>query len=211
MTTPHWPLITERLELRPVTPGDARAFLAWRSLPQVARYMFQPAWTPQEAERRLTNWSGAPFSLPGDVLVLAVVDRTGGDVIGEVLLKWARGARQAEVGYGLRPSAAGVGYATEAVRAVLDLAFGTYGFHRVFARVDEENTPSARVCERLGMRCEARLVESDLRPDDGEWATELNYAILDREHAAATRVRDGARDREVAGARERSRERARER
>jgi RimJ/RimL family protein N-acetyltransferase len=192
VTTSHWPLITERLEIRPVTPGDAPAFLAWRSRPEVARYMFQPPWTPEVAARKLADWSGAPFTLPGDVLVLAVVHGARRDVIGEVLLKWAPGAGQAEVGYGLRPDAAGAGYATEAVRAVLGLAFGTYGFHRVFARVDEENTPSVRVCERVGMRREARLVESDIRPDDGEWATELNYAMLAREHAS----REAAPDRE---------------
>jgi RimJ/RimL family protein N-acetyltransferase len=182
VTTPHWPLTTERLQLRPVTPDDAEAFLAWRSQPAVARYMFQPPWTPEFAARKLADWSGAPFSIPGDVLVLAVVDRAGRQVVGEVLLKWATGAGQVEVGYGLRPDASGAGYATEAVRAALDLAFGTYGFHRVFARIDEENTASARVCERLGMRLEARLVESDIRPDDGAWATELNYAILAGEH-----------------------------
>lgn len=184
MTTSHWPLITERLELRPVTPRDARAFLAWRSRPEVARYMFQPPWTREVAERKLADWSGAPFTMPGDVLVLAVVDRAG-DVVGEVLLKWAPGTGQVEVGYGLRPESSGVGYATEAVHAVLGVAFEVYGFHRVFARIDEENTPSARVCERLGMRCEARLVESDLRPDDGRWATELNYAILAHEYRPA--------------------------
>ena len=184
MTTPYWPLTTERLELRPVTPEDAGAFLVWRSRPEVARYMFQPPWTREVAERKLVDWSGAPFTMPGDVLVLAVVDRAERRVIGEVLLKWAPGTGQAEVGYGLRPDVAGVGYATEAVHAALGLAFGTYGFHRVFARLDEENTPSARVCERLGMRLEARLVESDLRPDDGVWATELNYAILASEHAS---------------------------
>jgi RimJ/RimL family protein N-acetyltransferase len=184
VTTPHWPLITERLELRPVTPADADAFLAWRSRQEVARYMFQPPWTPQLAARKLVDWSGAPFSMPGDVLVLAVVDRAGRDVIGEVLLKWAPGTGQAEVGYGFRPDVAGAGYATEAVRGALGLAFEVYGFHRVFARLDEENTPSARVCERLGMRLEARLVESDIRPDDGAWATELNYAILASEHGS---------------------------
>jgi RimJ/RimL family protein N-acetyltransferase len=184
VTTPHWPLTTERLELRPVTPADADAFLAWRSRPEVARYMFQPPWTPEVAARKMVDWSQAPFTMAGDVLVLAVVDRAGRDVIGEVLLKWAQGTGQAEVGYGFRPEVAGAGYATEAVRAALDLAFEVYGFHRVFARIDEENTPSVRVCERLGLRLEARFVESDIRPDDGAWATELNYAILASEHRA---------------------------
>ena len=186
VTTPHWPLTTERLELRPVTPADADAFYAWRSLPEVARYMFQPPWTPDLAARKLVDWSGAPFTMPGDVLVMAVTRRASGDVIGEVLLKWAPGTGQVEVGYGFRPDVAGHGYATESVRAALGLAFDVSGFHRVFARIDEENTPSARVCERLGMRLEARLVESDIRPDDGAWATELYYAMLAREHQLST-------------------------
>ena len=173
-----WPLTTDRLALRPVAPDDAEAFLGWRSRTEVVRYMYQPPWDRPTAEAKLRTWSSAPFEDVGDVLVLAV--EMDGDVVGEAMLKWAAGPRQAEIGYALHPEVGGRGLATEAARATLRLAFATYGFHRVYARIDEENLASVRVVERLGMRQEARLVESDLR--DGVWSTELVYAILDREH-----------------------------
>ncbi|MFJ3407495.1 GNAT family N-acetyltransferase [Promicromonospora sp. NPDC090134] len=176
---PRWPVVTPRLALRPVAPDDAEAFFAWRSRPDVVRFMYQPPWDRQTADLKLRTWSSAPFEEPGDVLVLAV--ESDGDVVGETMLKWAVGPRQAEVGYALHPDVGGHGLATEAVRATLRLAFESYGFHRVFARIDEENLPSVRVVQRLGLRQEARLVESDER--DGGWSTELVFAILDREHA----------------------------
>ncbi len=172
-------MVTERLTLRPVAPDDADAFFAWRSRPDVVRYMYQPPWDLATAEIKLRAWSSAPFEEQGDVLVLAV--EADGDVIGETMLKWAAGPRQAEVGYALHPDAGGRGLATEAVRATLRLAFDAYGFHRVYARIDEENLASVRVVERLGMRQEARLLENDLR--DGAWANEVVYALLDRELA----------------------------
>lgn len=171
-------MTTDRLTLRPVVPDDAEAFLAWRSRPSVVRYMYLPPWDPTMAAQKLRTWSEAPFEQPGDVLVLAV--ELDGEVVGETLLKWAAGPRQVEVGYALHPDVSGRGLATEAVDATLRLAFDAYGFHRVFARIDEENTGSVRVAERLGMRREARLVESDLR--DGVWSTEVVYAILEHEH-----------------------------
>ncbi|GHH78404.1 GNAT family N-acetyltransferase [Promicromonospora soli] len=174
-----WPVATERLALRPVASDDAEAFFAWRSRPDVVRYMYQPPWDRATADLKLRTWSSAPFEEVGDVLVLAV--ELDGDVIGETLLKWAAGPQQAEIGYAVHPDVGGLGLATEAARATLGLAFSAYGFHRVFARIDEDNVASVRVVERLGMRQEARLLENDLR--DGAWSNEVVYAILDREHA----------------------------
>jgi RimJ/RimL family protein N-acetyltransferase len=145
--------------------------------------MYQPPWDRETAEAKLRTWSSAPFEETGDVLVLAV--EVGGDVVGEAMLKWAAGPRQAELGYALHPDVGGRGLATEAARATLRLAFETYGFHRVYARIDDENLASIRVAERLGMRREAHLLENDLR--DGVWSSEVVYALLDREHAGLGR------------------------
>ena len=51
------------------------------------------------------------------------------------------------------------------------------GVHRLFARLDVEGTASVRLCERLGMRREAHLVENDLDPERG-WGSEYVYAAL---------------------------------
>ncbi|QAY62549.1 N-acetyltransferase [Xylanimonas allomyrinae] len=184
---------TPRLALRHVRPDDAEAFLAWRSRPDVMKYLYLEPWTMPVARERVATWADASFSAAGDVLTLAVETPT--TVIGEALLKWAAGEGQVEIGYAFRPDVAGKGYATEAARALLGIAFEDYGFHRAFARIDAENLASVRVAQRLGMRLEAKLVENDRRPADGVWATEVVYAVLATEHAARRRdwSRTGAR------------------
>lgn len=173
------PLRTERLLLRGMVIDDVDDVHGYQRLPEVARFLSRPpfdldatrAWVQRAAELR--------FDADGDWLVLAVQTRTSTRVIGEVVLKRLSGEQgQAELGYLLHPSVAGRGYATEAGRAVLDLAFGA-GFHRVTARLDEENAASAAVCRRLGMHQEARLVDCSRR--GGSWRTELVYAVLEHE------------------------------
>ena len=56
-----------------------------------------------------------------------------------------------EIIWSLAPEAQGRGYATEAARAVLDYALGPLGLPEVLAEIDEGNTASARVAERLGL------------------------------------------------------------
>jgi [ribosomal protein S5]-alanine N-acetyltransferase len=56
-----------------------------------------------------------------------------------------------EIFYSLAPAWWGKGYATEAARAVLEYALGPLGLPEVLAEVDEGNTASIAVIERLGM------------------------------------------------------------
>jgi RimJ/RimL family protein N-acetyltransferase len=84
-----------------------------------------------------------------------------------------------ELGFAFDPAEQGRGYATEAARAFLHVAFEDFGFHRVIGRAEARNAASARVLEKLGMRREAHLVENEWVK--GEWQSELVYAILDRE------------------------------
>ena len=65
---------------------------------------------------------------------------------------------------------------------LLELGFDGIGLHRIMARLDERNDSSARLCQRLGMRQEARLVENEWFK--GEWTNELDFAILDHEWRA---------------------------
>lgn len=174
------PVLTERLLLRRPTSDDVDAVLAYRSRPDVTRYLYQDAWTREVATAKLATWSTAPFAETDDALVLLVEHRDAPGVLGEVVLisrGWAAG--QVEVGYAFHPDATGRGLATEAARAAVGLAFERLAAHRVFARLDERNDASARVCRRLGMRHEARLVENDLL--GGQPSTELVFALLSRE------------------------------
>ncbi|MES9524747.1 GNAT family N-acetyltransferase [Streptomyces capoamus] len=176
------PVVTERLVLRLFTPDDVDDRYAYQRLPDVARYLYRPPLTREGcAESIAARAGGTPWQADGDALLLAVCRAQEPDVvIGEVVLTLANArARQAEIGWVLHPRHAGHGYATEAARALASAAFGRLGVHRLFARLDVLNTASVRVCERLGMRREAHLVDNDL--DGDRWGSEYVYAVLARE------------------------------
>ncbi|MFF7640753.1 GNAT family N-acetyltransferase [Streptomyces canus] len=185
-------ITTERLVLRTFTPDDADDRYAYQSLPEVARYLYRPPLTREAcAESIALRAGGTSWKADGDVLLLAVCRADEPGVMGEVVLTLSSAAaRQAEIGWIFNPQYAGHGYASEAARALLSLAFDQLRAHRVFARLDVLNTGSVRVCERLGMRREAHLVDNDL---DGErWGSEYIYAILAHEWKGGTPA--GARE-----------------
>lgn len=174
------PVISARLTLRRPSQLDVDDVHAYQQRPDVAKYLYRQPWTRQKTETVLNNAAKAPFAATGDDLYLVVQRSDSPKVIGEVLLKLANlEASQAEIGYVFNPDFSGHGLATEAAQALLKYGFEVCKFHRIFARLDAENTGSWRLCERLGLRQEARLVEADLRGT--EWGTELVYAMLDHE------------------------------
>jgi RimJ/RimL family protein N-acetyltransferase len=172
------PTETERLTLRRWHRDDFEALYEQQSDPAVARYLPREVRTRPEAEQALAVRI-ASRGLVGDddEISLAVERREDGRVLGDLTL-WLRSAEwaQAEIGYVFSPAAAGRGYATEAARALVDVAFGELGAHRVYARADARNGASTRLLERLGMRCEARFRENQIFK--GAWCEEVVYAVL---------------------------------
>src|SRR6185437_3053038 len=178
------PLRTARLVLRPFRQDDLLDLLAIESDPDVARYLYRDPRDEAGASRSLAAKMRATRIRPdGGALSLAAALADGGGVVGDLTLTYFGPAhRQAEIGYAFRPGYHGFGLATEAAAAVVDLAFGALGAHRVYGRVDARNRASARVLEKLGMRREAHLVENEWVK--GEWTDEVVYALLHREWAA---------------------------
>ncbi|MGV1794688.1 GNAT family N-acetyltransferase [Rhizobium sp. A37_96] len=174
---------TERLLLRRFVPGDFEAYSAYRSLPDIYRFLYRDPPSPEAMKARFDARLNSSFSEDGDTLPCAAIRREDGALVGDVSLTFAnKAALQAEVGYIFSPAHAGKGYATEATEAVITLGFETFGFHRIFARLDAKNARSVGVVERLGLRREALLIESDRF--NGVWGDECVYAVLSREWAA---------------------------
>lgn len=184
MLEPDYPLRTERLLLRPFEAGDLDALYDIHSRPEVARYLYWEPRSREEAVEALTLRIGqTAIRAEGDRLSLAVLPRTGGPVIGEVMLAYSSaGSRQGEIGYIFHPGHGGRGFATEAAREMLRLGFEGLGLHRLAGRLEARNAASARVLERLGMRREAHLRENEWVK--GEWNDELVYAMLESEWRA---------------------------
>ncbi len=187
MLAPEYPIVTERLLLRPLDPAtDVDAVHAYQSREDVCRYIPYSPRTRDEVTERLADpeRNRTTIEKEGDYAGVGVVVRTTGELVGDVILMYRSAEhRCAEIGYVLNPDHSGHGYITEAGRALLTLAFDGLGVHRVVARIDQRNDASARVLRRLGLRQEAVLVENEWFK--GEWTTEIDYAILEDDWRAS--------------------------
>lgn len=178
---PELPISTERLLLRRFEPDDLEPLLVFHGDADAVRYVpFGPRNRAETATVLDRKMRGIALREQGDLIELAAVRAQDGVLVGDLLLA-LRSVEHAtlEVGYLFDPAHHGQGYATESVRALLDLAFGVLGARRVVARVDERNGPSRRVLERVGLRLEAHLVENEWFK--GELTSEVDYAVLARE------------------------------
>jgi RimJ/RimL family protein N-acetyltransferase len=187
-----WPVRTERLQVRPMTAADIDVMWEWRRLPDVNRWLGLAPDTIEAFRERYLD----PDRLAAMHLIELVAADRGATAIGDVMIRIGDGWAQlevadqakgveAELGWVLDPAHTGQGYATEAIRAVIDTCFGPLGLRRVHAGCFADNEPSWRLMERLGMRREEFSRKTALHRS-GEWLDGLNYGILAEEWAALT-------------------------
>ena len=172
-------LRSPRLLLRPFRPADADQVFA---AVDESRAHLRPwmAWVDGHASvdnshdwcaRCAANW------LLRTELTVGIFAAASGRYLGCVSLHdpdWD--LRAFGIGYWLRASAIGQGYATEAVRMLVDLAVGSLAARRVELRCDARNEPSRRVAERIGFVLEGQLRNAFLAPD-GQPADALVFAL----------------------------------
>jgi RimJ/RimL family protein N-acetyltransferase len=113
----------------------------------------------------------------------AIETRGNGAFVGWCsMFHWNPVYRSLGIGYCLDEPAWGKGYATEAVRAMLQWAYGALDLNRVEAELDTRNAASARVLEKLGFEREG------LRREDcvvsGEVSDSWIYGLLRRDWKA---------------------------
>jgi RimJ/RimL family protein N-acetyltransferase len=179
------PLVTPRLLLRTMTSADVDEVHAYQSREDVCRYLlFEPRSREQVAEKVDQHARAVRLAADGDYLQLALelrdTQEAPGRLIGDSYFTIASTEHsRGEIGWTMHPEFTGRGYASEAARAVLGLAFDTLGLHRVFAELDPRNDASIALCRRLGMREEAYFVQDMMFK--GDWADTGLYAILDEE------------------------------
>jgi RimJ/RimL family protein N-acetyltransferase len=162
---------TERLVIRPPRPGDGEAvFEAVReSIAELRRFPASMPWAlaePTVAEsEKFCRQAHADFVARKDLAMIAFLRDSDTIVASSGLhgVDWS--VPKFEVGYWGRTSFRGNGYVTEAARAIVEMAFDRLGAHRVEAMPDEENQPSRRVCERVGLVLEGVLHHERIAPD----------------------------------------------
>lgn len=142
-------LLTPRLRLRPLRPGDAPGLFAVQGNPQAMRYT-HCAPSLEDCARRLQAFEDS--RAVNGLAPWVVLDRADERIVG-----WGGLAVDpfdpgwgTELLYFFDPACWGRGYATELVLATLDHAFGPLALAEVDAYAMAENLASIRVLQKCG-------------------------------------------------------------
>jgi len=149
-------LETERLKLEPFNDSHYEGLRVMDNDPGVMRYINKgmvktPEETWETIRRVQTRWQKYGFSW------WAIREKSSGAIVGAACLQHLANVEGAplEIGWRLVPEQNGKGYATEAAKAIIDLASEQIGSTYLVAVADPENMPSQRVMQRLGMTYKA--------------------------------------------------------
>lgn len=174
-------LETERLQLRPLQPGDAQAIARYAGDRRIAANTLSiPHPYSLDMARDFIAYAQRSAA-DGSDLVFALLRKPQRELVGIIGLRPQAG-RVAEIGYWTGVPFQGRGYMTEALRAVIGHAFGELGLRRVFASHFAGNPASGRVMQKAGMRYEARLRQHVVRW--GQAHDLLVYGLLRDEYPA---------------------------
>jgi RimJ/RimL family protein N-acetyltransferase len=146
-------LTTQRLILREMTSADLDDIAALLGDGYVMRYYPRPK-TRGEAQGWI-HWNQRLYRDHGFGL-WAVELRSTGEFVGDCGLTPQRvdDAEEIEVGYHVRASLQGNGYAIEAASAARDFARDRLGLHRLIAIINPANRPSQGVARKIGLEPE---------------------------------------------------------
>src|SRR3712207_161227 len=173
-------LQTERLVLRRFTGADAEDLLDLHGDPEVMRFLTGGRPTPREKILSETLPRYLSYEGPREAFgVWAAVGKPTGGFLGWFLFRPPEGARpgDVELGYRLRRSAWGKGYATEGSRALVQKGFAELGVRRVMAQTMAVNQASRRVMEKAGLVYTRTFYRDWPEPIAGAEEGEVEYAL----------------------------------
>jgi RimJ/RimL family protein N-acetyltransferase len=181
-------ITTERLILREFVFDDWQDVLAYQRDPRYLRYYPWTERTENQARDFVQTFLDWQDERPRRRFQFAVALPDDGRLIGSCGIRRKEdNDREADIGYELAPEHWGRGYATEAALAVVEFGFSELRLDRISSWCIADNTASAGVLERVGLRQEFRLREYEYFK--GRWWDTLLYGLLESEWRASATER----------------------
>ncbi|MCW8898752.1 MAG: GNAT family N-acetyltransferase [Flavobacteriales bacterium] len=172
-------LETERLIIRPIKLEDKDSIFEYRSDKDIYKYL---GWIPETVDDVAAFINKVPKQInePETWYQLVLIEKQTETLIGDLGIHFfGKENQQAEIGCTLNKHFQQKGYASEAIKKVIDYLFQSLNKHRVITSIDPDNKKSIRLVERMGFRKEAHFIESFYMK--GKWVDDLIYAMLKKE------------------------------
>lgn len=159
MIVPH--LTTSRLQLRPVADTDHEMVFKGFSHPDVIKY-FDINFKTLEATVEQMEWYKT--NVQNNTGCYWVVYNEQHAFMGVFSIYHIHAEyRKAEIGYWLFPEFWNLGYASEALKAMLDFAKQTLNLHRIAAEIEPENVGSWKMLQKIGFELEGTFRDYEFK------------------------------------------------
>lgn len=170
-------LETHSIKIRRILPSDNEEVFSYRFDSETNKYQ---GWVPKtlnEVDEFIAK-NPKEFNTPDSWFQLVIIDKESDKIIGDIGVHFID-KLQCELGCTLDKNFHGKGFATEALKVVIDHLFLKLNKHRITTSIDPENIASIKLVERLGFKKEAHFRESLLV--NGVWVDDIIYALLNSE------------------------------
>ena len=173
-------LETQDLRLRAYKLSDAKQLQQKIGIKQVSMYMTHIPYPYLDgmAEEYIKSLDQGLAS--GSKLNYAIVDKHTDGLLGAVGFTIFTNDKRAELGYWVAQDAWGRGYATQAVKALVDYGFTELGLNKIHADYYAKNPASGRVMQKVGMQQEGCLRQHYYK--DGQFHDMFVYSILKQDY-----------------------------
>ena len=168
---------SERLYLRTLREDDDESIFNYRSDSIINQYQ---GWIPKtiaDVNDFIKNRVSPIIDRVDTWYQFAIIKKDQNKLIGDMGVHFLDSdKKQVELGCTLDKNYQGKGYATEALKKMINYLFNDLEKRRIVTSIDPRNIKSIGLVERLGFRKEAHFRESLLI--NGEWVDDLVYAML---------------------------------
>lgn len=164
-----------RIYLRPIGIDDANEIFKYRSDSDANKYQ---GWIPKTIDdaQEFIGKISPTINIPGTWFQFVILLKESNKVIGDIGIHFSDNENnQVEIGFTLDKSFQRKGYATEALKQVIDLLFNDLKKTKIIASIDPRNKKSIGLVDRTGFKKEALFEKSLLI--NGELSDDLVYAL----------------------------------
>lgn len=172
-------IVGAKVRLRPIEREDLPRFVEWFADHEVRRFL--RTYVPFSLEQEKRWFENLQEQIDRQETVMMAIETTESVHIGNVGLSsidWKN--RTAEMGIVIGEKAYwNQGYGTDAIRTMLNLAFGEMNLHRVYLRVDADNERGIACYQKAGFQHEGTYREAIFK--EGNYQDQHVMSILQSE------------------------------
>ncbi|GKU80103.1 GNAT family N-acetyltransferase [Paenibacillus sp. L3-i20] len=150
-------LYTERLHLRKMQMSDSSSLFKIWSDPDVTKFMNVSNFTDETQAQEMIRILDE-LSQENKAIRFSIIELESNEIIGTCGYNFLDFENQkAEIGYDIAKSFWGRGYASEAIRTLLEYGFSSLNMNRIEAKVEPENVNSIKLLQNLNFTFEGTL------------------------------------------------------